>query len=269
MSKRAKTKKTRIRKASSYVNNSKRQESQATRDEQINAMLAGQKFVDTWNSEYVGNKGMKGQDITSHFDNIQLEDGMVIQMYMENPIKEIARNSQTGEVVHLDYYIRQIDARKQQTDQPTWVPSPFPVISKAIIMAIAPRTKMWYHEQQEKLAKYDKKAAKDMIIPEVGDTIYTKHMMFKDKRYYVNKQDQCKDMVKNQMEVRLKEFDFLFLIENYDIQSIVKRGSEASLGDAQVAIDSRYVEIDPSELQIPEDVIQPDKTETVEDEGSK
>ena len=71
----------------------------------------------------------------------------------------------------------------------------------------------------EKLAKYDKAAADKMVIPAVGDIVYTKHFQFKDKRYYVDKQAKCKDLVKNQLELRLKEFDMLFLIDNYDIES--------------------------------------------------
>lgn len=245
MGKRSNTKKTRIRKASSYVNNAKRTESDETRKEQIEAMLNGQRFVDTWNTEYVGSKGMKGQDIKSHFENVQLEDGLIIQMYMENPVKEIARNADTKEVIHLDYYIRQIDARKRTSDNPHWVPTPFPVINKGVVMAISPRTLMWYYEQKEKLAQYDAKAADDMIIPQVGDIVYTKQFMFKEKRYYTDKQDKCKDLVKNQIELRLKEFDFLFHIENYDIQSIVKKGKETEMSDNQVLIDDRYIDITP------------------------
>lgn len=260
MGKRSNPKKTRIRKSSSYINNAKRTESEETRQEQINTMLAGQKFVDTWNKEYVGTKGMKGQDIKSHFDQIQLEDGLIIQMYMENPIKEIARRSDNGEVVHIDYQIRQIDARMRNTDAAHWVPSPFPLINKGVIMAISPRTKMWYYEQKEKLARYDKEAADELIIPKVGDIVYTKHFMYKDKRYYPNKQDKCKDMVKNQLEIRLNEFDFLFHIENYDIQSIVRSDARDSLLDNQIDIEDRYVELDPQDLGISDPV----NTETLE-----
>lgn len=249
MSKKSRPTKTRIRKSSSYINNAKRSESDITRAEQIETMLTGQRFVDSWNSEYVGNKDMKGQDIANHFDNIQLEDGLVIQMYFENPIKQIIRNSSTKEVVHIDYHIRQIDARMRNTDAAHWVPTPFPVIDKGIIMAISPRTKVWYYEQKEKLAKYDPIAAEKMIIPEVGDIVYTKHFMFKDKRYYIDKQRKCEDMVKNQVEIRLNEFDFLFLIENYDIESIVKKDNIQHMSDIQVPIDERYLEIEPSILE--------------------
>jgi len=236
MSKKSRPRKTRIRKASSYINNAKRQESEETRQDQINKMLAGQNFVDAWNSEYVGHKSMKGEDITNHFNNIQLEDGLIVQMYMENPIKYIARNSETKEVIHLDYYIRQIDARKRNTDTPHWVPTPFPVIDKGVV----------------KLAKYDKEAAKAMIIPKVGDVVYTKLFQFKDKRYYINKQSKCEDLVKNQIELRLKEFDFLFLIDNFDIESIVNQEEVGNMSDHQVLVDNRYIEIEPDPEPTPE-----------------
>jgi hypothetical protein len=247
LSKRNRPSKTRLKKASSYIDNHKRMENEDTRREQLEAMLKGQSFVDVWNTTYVGKLGMDDKDLTEHFKHVQLEDGLVIQMFMENPVKEIARNSETGEVVHLDYYIRQIDARVQITDKPHWVPTPFPVIDKGVIMAISPRTMLWYYEQQEKLAKYDKEAADKMVIPAVGDIVYTKHFQFKDKRYYVDKQAKCKDLVKNQLELRLKEFDMLFLIDNYDIESIVKKEMINDLYDKQIMINDRYIDITPDE----------------------
>lgn len=245
--KRANPKKTRIRKSSSYVDNAKRQDTLETRKHQVETMLNGQRFVDTWNTEYVGKNDMKGVNVTEHFDNIQLEDGLVIQMFMENPIKYIARK-EDGEVIHIDYNIRQIDARMHNTDKPRWVPTPFPVIDKGVIMAISPRTMLWYYEQQEKLAKFNPEAAAKMVIPAVGDIVYTKHFMLKDKRYYTDKQKKCEDMVMNQVEVRLNEFDFLFLIDNYDIESIVKAEHAELMKDKQTMIENRYTEISSNDL---------------------
>lgn len=255
MAKRNKPTKTRIRKASSYVDNRKRTESDDTRSEAIGKMLAGQEFVDTWNTNYVGKLDMNGNDITEHFNSIQLEDGMIIQMYMENPIKHISRNLKTGDVITIDYYLRQIDARIRNTDKAHWVPTPFPVIDKGIIMAISPKTKMWYYEQKEKLAKYDPAAAEKMIIPSVGDIVYTKLFMFKDKRYYIDKQKKCEDLVKNQVELRLKNFDFLFHIENYDVESIIKPGKSEEMHDHQISIHNRYIDIDPAEYEEDVDLV--------------
>ena len=245
MAKRNRPTKTRIRKASSYVDNSKRTESKETREQAAGKMLAGQEFVDAWNSERVGKMNMSGEDITEHFKNIQLESGMIIQMYMENPIKYISRNVDTGEIIHIDYSLRQIDARKRNTDAAHWVPTPFPVIDKGVIMAISPATKLWYYEQKEKLAKFDPVAAEELIIPEVGDVVYTNMFQLKDLRYYINKQKKCEDLVKNQVEIRLNQFNFLFKVENFNIESIVKRDKISQLSDVQIPVGERYIDITP------------------------
>jgi len=251
MSKKSRPTKTRIKKASSYVDNRKRQENDETRQQQINAVLQGQEAIDRWNTELIGNTGWKKDvNLKDHFKNIQLETGLIIQMYMENPIKQIGRNSQTGKVVHLDWSLRQIDARTRSTDKNKWVNTPFPVIDKGIIMAISPSTTIWYSEQKEKLSKYDKEAAEAMIIPKVGDIVYTKLFMFKDNRYYVNKQEKCEDFIMNQEEIRLKHFQNLFKIENFDIESIVRPGKASEMDDHQVLIEDRYVDIDPDPNEI-------------------
>ena len=262
MAKRNKTTRTRIRKAGSYVDNAKRTESDETRKENIDKMLAGQAFVDAWNTDRVGKMNMNGEDITEHFKNIQLESGMVIQMFMENPIKYISRDSETKDPIHIDYYLRQIDARKRTSDAAHWVPTPFPVIDKGIIMAISPATKLWYYEQQEKLAKYDPVAAEAMLIPEVGDTVYTSMFQLKDTRYYIDKQKKCEDLVKNQVEIRLNQFNFLFKIENFNVESVIKKGTESTMDDCQVSIDSRYIEIAP---ELNEEDLSDNPTELNED----
>ncbi len=93
-----------------------------------------------------------------------------------------------------------------------------------------------------------------MIIPKVGDIVYTKLFQFKDKRYYINKQSKCEDLVKNQTELRLKEFDFLFLIDNFDIESIVNREEVNNMSDRQVLINDRYIEMEP-ELEQKEQLV--------------
>jgi hypothetical protein len=239
-------------------------ENEDTRREQIERILDSQRFVDKWNTLYVGKLGMDHELLEEHFKNIQLETGLVIQMFMENPIKEIARNADTGEVIHLYSEIRQIDARHQITDKPHWVPTPFPVIDKGVIMAIAPQTLVWYHELKEKLTKYDSAAAARMVIPKVGDIVYTKHFLFKEKRYYPHKQDKCKDLVKNQIELRLKEFDMLFLIDNYDIESIVPSEQAETMWDNQIAIEDRYVDISPEELTESTDLTETKESNEIE-----
>jgi len=251
MSKKSRPTKTRIKKASSYVDNRKRQENDETREKQINAILQGQEAIDKWNTELVGTTGWKKDvNLVEHFKNVQLETGLIVQMYMENPIKNIARNTETGKVVQLEWSLRQIDARVRSTDKNKWVNTPFPVIDKGMIMAISPSTLIWYHEQKEKLAKYDSVAAEAFIVPKVGDIVYTKLFRFKDNRYYVNKQEKCEDFIMNQEEIRLKHFQNLFLIENFDIESIVRPGKQNDMSDKQILIDDRYVDIDPDPEEI-------------------
>ena len=92
MSRKSRPTKTRIKKASSYVTNKKRQENDETRQQQIDAVLQGQEAIDRWNTDLVGTTGWK-QDVNlqDHFKNVQLETGLIVQMYMENPIKNIAQ----------------------------------------------------------------------------------------------------------------------------------------------------------------------------------
>jgi len=262
MSKKSRPTKTRIKKASSYVDNRKRQENDDTREKQINAVIQGQEAIDKWNMELIGNTGWKKDlNLNEHFSNIQLETGLVVQMFMENPIKQIARNEGDGKVVHLDWSIRQIDARTRSTDKNKWVNTPFPVIDKGVIMAISPTQQIWYHEQKEKLAKYNPKAAEELIIPKVGDIVYTKLFRYKDSRYYVNKQEKCEDFVMNQEELRLKHFQNLFLIENFDIEAIVRPGAESSMSDSQVPIADRYIDIPAIEEVVNPDVADADVTD--------
>lgn len=221
-----------LRKAGSAVSNIKRDSGLSSEEKKrkLDEILNAQEFVDQWNNEYVGKKGMDGKDLTSHFNNITLNDGLVIQMFMENPIKSLVK-TENDEVVSIDYGIQQIDYRKRNTDVPTWGPTPFPLIDKGIIVAISPAVKSYYYQQREALKAYDKEAYDNFNIPEVGDIVYTNHFLFKDHRYYVDKQDKCKDFVKSQEELRLNNFDFLFKITNYEIESIVKADKRELLSD--------------------------------------
>lgn len=223
MSKLNKPTKTNLRKVGSTVSNNQRTD-EAIIDERkrkIDEILNAQQFVDNWNNEYVGKKGMDEKDLVSHFNNIQLSSGMIIQMYMENPIKELVRN-ENGEVISLNFSLQQIDNRTRNTDKPNWVTTPFPVIDKGVIMAISPAMLNWYHQEKQMVKNFNPEAAEKFVIPQVGDIVYTNHFMFKDSRYYVDKQAKCEDFVKSQEEVRLNNFDFLFKVTNYEIESIVR-----------------------------------------------
>lgn len=225
-----------LRKAGTTTSNIKR-ESDGSVDERqmrIEKILNAQTFVNTWNKEYVGIKGMDEKDIKSHFDNIKLESGMIIHMYMENPIKHIVR-TEDGKVINLDFSLQQIDNRTRNTDKPNWVATPFPVIDKGMIVSISDSCKLWYYQRRKELSQFDQKLADEFIIPEVGDVVYTNLFMFKETRYYVDKQAKCEDFVKSQEEVRLNNFDFLFKISNYEIESIVKRDRINDMADCRAS----------------------------------
>lgn len=238
--------KSRLRSASNYLDNAKRDvaSSEEEKRRKIDELISGQDYIDNWNTKCVGSKGMNDNDLIEHFNNIQLDgSSIIIQMYMENPIKSLIINDSNNEIVSVDYGVQQIDYRTRNTDVAKWGPSPFPVIDKGVIMAISPQVKMWYYETKEKLSKYDKAAADSFIIPEVGDIVYTNHFLFKEHRYYPDKQKKCEDFVKSQEELRLNNFDFLFKITNYEIESIVKRERKDLLLDNTKDIRSRATHI--------------------------
>jgi hypothetical protein len=223
----------------------------------IDEILSGQKYIDKLNTEHVGKKGLMGDDLLEHFKNIQLDgSNIVIQLFMENPVKSLMINDDNNEVISISSGIQQIDKRKRNTDVATWGNTPFPVIDKGVIMAISPQVKLWYYEQREKLAKYDPIAAEEFVIPEVGDIVYTNHFMFKETRYYPNKQRKCEDFVKNVEEVRLENFDMLFKVTNYEIESIVKRDRAHLLLDNTKPIEERAIHVSLSEYEKEQEVEQ-------------
>lgn len=240
----------RVRNVSKNIDNTTRRSDIKDRQKEINIILSGQKAIDEWNLNLCGQSGWdKSVDLNKHFDNIQLNSGMIVQMYRENPVKSISRNKDTGEIVSFNASIRQIDSRKRNTDVPQWVNTPFPVINKGVLMAVSPESTIWYAEQKAKLALIDPEAAEKFIIPKRGDTVYTNTFMKKDTRYYTNKQELCEDFVMNQEVLRLDKFQNLFLIREFDIESIVARGKEDELHDSPIPIDERYIELENTELE--------------------
>lgn len=201
----------------------------------VESWIQRQSFVDRWNTEYVGKKGMGDKDLISHFNNIQLDGQyLVIHMFMENVIKDVYM-SPDGQPMIIPG-VSQIDGRKRNTDVPHYIDTPFPLIDKGVIMAISPYVQAYYMELKDKIAKYDKEKAKSIIIPEVGDVIYTNHFLFKDSRYYPDKQAKTGDFVRNQEDINLSNFDYLFKVTTYEIESIVKRDKHDQMMDTHESI---------------------------------
>lgn len=201
----------------------------------IESWISRQAYVDRWNLEYAGKKGLNDKDLISHFNNIQLDgQHLVIHMFMENVIKDVYVGPDGQPMIIPG--ISQIDGRKRNTDVPHYIDTPFPMIDKGVIMAISPYVQLYYHELKEKIAKYDKEKAESIIIPEVGDIIYTNHFLFKESRYYPDKQAKTGDFVRSQEDINLSNFDFLFKVTTYEIESIVKRDCHNKMMDSHVSI---------------------------------
>jgi hypothetical protein len=223
---------TTMRNKTSVVDNAFRNQSNTN---PIESWIERQAYVDRWNLEYVGKKGLHDKDLIEHFKKIQLDgQHLIIHMFMENVIKDVYTNEQ-GQTMIIPG-ISQIDGRKRTTDVPHYIDTPFPLIDKGVIMAISPYVQLYYYELKEKLAKYDKEKADAVIIPEVGDIVYTNHFLFKDSRYYPDKQAKTGDFVRNQEDINLSNFDFLFKVTTYEIESIVKRDCHDKMMDSHVSI---------------------------------
>ena len=193
-----------------------------------------QAMIDDWNNNYVGKKSKSGMDLEKFFDDVYL-DGMhlIIHMYMENVIKDyyVVDDAEGNKGVQIIPGISQIDGRKRNTDVPTWIDTPFPLIDKGVIMAISPQVQLYYYELKEKMAKYNKELADSIIIPKRGDVVYTNHFLFKEARYYFDKNAKTKDFIKSQEDIRLNEFDYLFKVSNFEIESIVRPDKENEMFD--------------------------------------
>ena len=184
-----------------------------SRDELIKAIKAEQAAIDKYNNEIT--------DIDPFFKTLQLHgDYIVIRLKRENLIKSIDESNPDN--VHIDAWVRQLDARERPTDAEKWIPTPFPFIEEGVICAISPKIQMEYLKISSELQKIAN-AHKPVRVPSVGDKIYIRVRTvdwFKEKRYYIDKQKQCEDFVKNQREIRLNNFEGYFLIETHDLEAI-------------------------------------------------
>ena len=224
--------KTNLRSKTGVLENAFRNSAQETNKSE--EWLAKQKMVDDWNKYFVGKKGHDGKDLVKFFDNIALDGPhVIIQMYKENVIKDYAifKDSEGNDNLQIFPAVSQIDGRKRNTDVPIWIDTPFPIIDKGVIMAVSPQVQLYYHELKEKLAKYDPIAAEKVLVPQRGDIVYTNHFLFKESRYYPDKNAKTKDFIKSQEDLRLNEFDFLFKVSNFEIESIIRPGVSGEVFD--------------------------------------
>jgi hypothetical protein len=165
--------------------------------------------------------------INSFFKDYNLtNDFIVVRMFHENLIKFIDESS--PEDIQLDAWFRQIDARERVTDVSKWVSTPFPYLEKGVIVAISPEVQMKYAKLKKELNDLGlTREASKVIIPKQGDVIevrsYYNSTWYKENRFYLDKQEQCEDFVRNQTELRLSNFDHYFRMESYDLAGIYKQ----------------------------------------------
>ena len=197
-----------------------------------------------WNTEYVGKKRRNGSLLSEEFKKIQLtNDAIVIQMFREYPIDVNKIDfSPNGKIASWIWDPTMIDNRQHSTHEEHWVLNPIAVISKAVIVAMSPEVVLSYIKRREEL----KAAGVDVsgyVIPEVGDVVYTNHFMTKNMRYYIDKQEQVRDIVTSPKEFRLDGFDFLFKVTQYEIQSIVKKQYADDLVDNKFPLEDAILAI--------------------------
>lgn len=167
--------------------------------------------------------------IDSFFKKIQLHGPwLIVRLKQENLIKYI--NEDNPENPIIDAWVRQIDGRQRTTDQPYWVPTPFPFVEEGVIVAISPEVQKQYYLLKEEIRKYTNDPSKIVVIPEVGDTVHIRantSQWYKDHRYYIDKQDQCMDFVRNQTELRLNKFEFYFRLEDFELENLYLNDSRS------------------------------------------
>lgn len=179
----------------------------------LNTIKHEQRMIDEYNESIV--------QIDSYFTKLQLHGQyLVVRLYRENFIKYIDESNPDD--VKLDAYVRMIDGRERATDEPIWVFTPFPYIERGVICAVSPELVLRYAAINEQLRKNN---LPEIKIPEIGDFCNIRARTadwYKERRYYIDKQKQCQDFVRNQKELRLKNFEGYFLVEDHDLESIDK-----------------------------------------------
>jgi len=165
--------------------------------------------------------------IDKHFKNLTLSgDKIIIKIFRENYIKYKDNSDPTNPQYIYGY--KMIDARERVTDEPNYVPTPFPYVEKGIIVAISPKVQLEFIEQSNKLSEAGVKA--NVKIPEVGDIVeiksYYSSTWFKENRYYINKQEAVLDYVVNPSDTSVNVFEHYYVFESYDLLGVSKADKE-------------------------------------------
>lgn len=208
-----------IRRKSTLTNNKKvnSKDSYSEKDKElaILGLKLRQELIDRYNNCEI-------YKIDNYFRNFQLQDdSIIVRIMKENYIKEY--NGDEDNPVY-DAYFRQIDIRERSTDQPEFRDTPFPYIEKGVIVAISSDLQLKMYKKKDDLSKYNKELAEGIDIPKVGDVIEFRSnyssVWFKNKRYYIDKQEQCIDLVKGPRDWSIPMFDHYYKFEDIDYVGI-------------------------------------------------
>jgi len=207
-----------------------------------------QKSIMEWNNEYVGKKRKDGSDITAEFKKIKLQNNsIVIQMFKEYPLpaEKVVISEEQGEQKILSWVFApsRIDNRKHATDDESWVINPLPIMSKGVIVAISDDVRLNYAIKKKEMEAFGLDTS-DFVIPSVGDVVYTNHFFAKNMRYYIDKCQQLGDSIVSPEEYTLENFEFLFKITPFEIESIVKKGEADKLVDSKYKYEELFEKID-------------------------
>lgn len=161
--------------------------------------------------------------IDSHFRNFNLYgDKILIRIFKENYIKH--KDESNPNDPQYVYGYKMIDARERVTDEPNFIPTPFPYIEKGIIVAISPMVQVKYFDTINKVKEVHNDV--ELSIPKVGDIVeinsHYSSTWYKEKRYYVDKQEAAMDYVTNPSETSVKVFEHYYLFDDYDLVGISK-----------------------------------------------
>ncbi len=160
-------------------------------------------------------------DLKEYFKNIKLfQSNLIVQMFRENLIHSINVQGDQIDAQSVIAGLSQVDARTRTSDVDNFVDTPIPILRKGIILAISSELQLKYYKMKEELLKYNPEIGESFHIPKVGDIITTNYFSLSDNRYYVNKNAQLRDYVKNPSDYNLHNFEYMFKITEYDIESI-------------------------------------------------
>lgn len=194
-------------------------ESKIITTEKLEKLKAFQANIDKYNNEHI-------YQIDPDFINIKpTGDYIIARLFLEDFVKFV--DDSNPDDIQVDAWHRQIDARMRATDKPHWVSTPFPYIHSGVIVAVSPELQLKYIRMRKELVDTGvsvEEAAELIHMPQVGDVINIRPFesaWFKERRWYKDKQAQCKDFVRNQEELRLNNFQHYFAFESYDLESFV------------------------------------------------